>query len=65
MTVNELIQQLSKLNPDTPVQIQYTNSCADWGITKECTGISTIKLGKRYKTHGHDVVTIESDGDVQ
>ena len=63
MTVNELIQQLSKLNPDTPVQIQYTNSCADSGITKECTGISTIKLGKQY--NGSDVVTIESDGDVQ
>jgi hypothetical protein len=65
MTVNELIQQLSKLNPDTPVQMQYTNSCADYGMTKKCTGISTIQLGKRYETHGPDVVTIASDGEVQ
>jgi hypothetical protein len=61
MTVNELIQQLSKLNPDTPVQIQYTNSCADWGITKKCTGISTIELGKQYKTHGPDIVIIATN----
>ena len=58
MTVNELIQQLSKLNPDITVQIQYINSCADWGLKKEYAGIATIEFGKQYKPNGPDIVTI-------
>lgn len=63
MKVSELIAILEQFNQDAPVEIQYINSCADWGVTKAYAGIGTVQITKEtnWQPERVTITTNESD----
>ena len=64
MKVSELIEMLKQFNPDTIVEIQYMNSCADYGLTKASANIGRIELEQatRWCPDTVTIITDEWDG---
>lgn len=61
MKVSELIEMLKQFNPDTIVEIQYMNSCADYGLTQAYACIGGIELKQATRWHSEKVRIITDE----